>query len=181
MAIIASPITAIMQITYANSFIVKSPLNINLSIKEYVNFAKQREKSMMTLPFLNYFPLLNKRLMIHIIASTHTITSPKMIMNTVPPIDNASTAHTIKNIAVNINTDNKNIVFALLSIKYYDFFAYLKCFFYRILFAMLTLFVQLLQLGTIHHYKSQIVDQKKKKRVLIRTLSFDKLSFFIRK
>lgn len=31
-------------------------------------------------------------------------------MNTVPPIDNASTAHTTKNIAVNINTDNKNIV-----------------------------------------------------------------------
>lgn len=110
MAIIASPITAIMQITYANSFMVKSPLNINLSIKEYVNFAKQREKSMMTLLFLNYFLLLVKRLMIHIIASTHTITSPKMIMNTVPPIDNASTALTIKNIAVNINTDNKNIV-----------------------------------------------------------------------
>ena len=126
MAIIANPITAIMQITYANSFIVKSPLNINLSIKEYVNFAKQREKSMMTLLFLNYFLLLVKRLMIHIIASTHTITSPKTIMNTVPPIDNASTALTIKNIAVNINTDNKNIVFALLSIKYYDFFAYLK-------------------------------------------------------
>lgn len=110
MAIIASPITAIMQITYANSFMVKSPLNINLSIKEYVNFANQREKSIMTILFLNYFLLSNKRLMIHIIASTHTITSPKMITNTVPPIDNASTADTIKNIAVNINTDNKNIV-----------------------------------------------------------------------
>lgn len=110
MAIIASPITAIIQITYANSFIVKSPLNINLSIKEYVNFAKQREKSMMTLLFLNYFLLLDKRLMIHIIANTHMITSPKMIMNAVPPIDNASTANSTKNIVVNINTDNKNIV-----------------------------------------------------------------------